>query len=119
MARHERGTPAIRLATASLTGPKDGHALKPAKADRNDRTTRTAARVQTSNQDSRAPERVTEIGRRAAAQAAKADRRAVAPRPGGARPRGKERRKVRAVHAGHRESRDRCESWAVASRAAR
>ena len=50
--------------------------------------------------------------------AAKADRRAVAPRRSGARHRGKDRRKAPAVHAGRRESRDRCELSAAASRAA-
>ena len=97
------------------TRPPAGEGRPPRSDDK------SVARAQTSNQDRRAQGRVTEIGRKpAAARAAKADRRAVAPHHrGGALPRGKDRRKAPAARAGRRESRDRCESSAAASRAAR
>ena len=86
--RREPGRPAIQRASASLTGLRAGRVPRLARVDRRDLRTRAVARAPTSNQDRRAQERVTEIGRRApgAARAAKADRRAVAPRQGGALP---------------------------------
>ena len=122
MARHERGTPEIRRASASLIGLRAGRVPRPARVDRRDLRTRAVASAQTSNQDRRAQERVMEIGRRALAEAraAKADRRAAAPHQrGDPGRRGKDRRRATAVRDGHRESRDRCESSAAASRAAR
>jgi hypothetical protein len=119
--RHERGAPAIPRANENLIGLRAGRVPQPARVGRRDLRTRAAARAQTSNQDRRAQERVTEIGSRAlaVARAAKADRRAVAPHhQGGALPRGKDRREEPAAYAGHRGSRDRCESSAAASRAA-
>jgi hypothetical protein len=116
----ERATAPIRRANASLTGLRAGHALKPAKADLNDRATRTAARAPTSSHF--AQEAVTGTGRGApaAARAEKASRRAAAPRRSGDLARqGKDRQKAASVRGGHRESRDRCGSLAAASRAAR
>ena len=119
--RHERGAPAIPRANENLIGLRAAHVPQPARVDRRDLRIRAVARAQTSNQDRRAQERVTEFGPRAqaAARAGKGNRLAVAPRQGGALPRGKDRRKAPAVHAGRRESRDRCELSAAASRAAR
>jgi hypothetical protein len=99
MARRERGTPAIRHANARLSGLRAGRALKPAKADRNDRTTRTAARAPTSSHPTQ--EAVTGTGRGATASA----RRLAAPRQSGglARPE-KDPRKAVAVRDGRRES---------------
>ena len=79
--RHRHGARAIRRANASLIRLRAKRVPLLARADRRDRTTRAVARAQTSNQDRRVQERVTEIGSRAlaAARAAKADRRAVAP----------------------------------------
>src|SRR5580704_17694875 len=62
MARHELGRPAIRHASANLTGLRTGRVLQPARADRRDRT--TVARAPTSSHP--AQEGLTEIGRRAA-----------------------------------------------------
>ena len=122
MARHERGTAPSRRANASLSGLRAGRALKPAKADRNDRTTRTAAPAPTSSQDRPAQAGVTEIGRRPAtvAPAEKADSRVADPHPSGDLARqGKDRRKAPAVRRGRRESGKPCGSSAAASRAAR
>src|SRR5580704_12997858 len=98
--RPERGMASSRRANANLTGLSAGRAPQPARADRRDLRTRAVARAQTSNQDRRAQERATEIGRTApaAALAAKAARRAAAPRQSGAlaRPE-KDRRKAAAV----------------------
>jgi hypothetical protein len=107
--RRRHGTPVDRRASASSTGLRARRVRRLARGDRRDRMT-GAARAQTSNQGRRARERVTEIGRKApaAARAAKTDLRAVGPHhPGAAIPRGKDRRKAPAVHAGRRESRDR------------
>jgi hypothetical protein len=105
MARRERGTPAIRHANARLSGLRAGRALKPAKADRNDRTTRTAARAPTSSHPAQEAATGTGRGAPAAAREAKADRRVAAPRQSGglARPE-KDRRKAAAVRDGRRES---------------
>jgi hypothetical protein len=107
--RRRRGAPAIRRGNASLIDLKAGRVPQPAGAGRNDRTTRAVARAPTSNQDRREQDRLREMGRRAlaAARAAKADRRAAAPRQGGALLRGKGRREAPADHAGRRGSRDR------------
>ena len=118
--RSPRGAAEIPRANASLTGRQVGAGHRLAKVERRDRTTR-AGRVQTSNQDRRAQERVTEIGRKAPPRPGR-QRRTTARSPSrraGALPRGKDRRKAPAVHAGHRGSRDRCKSSAAASRAAR
>src|SRR3984885_3929239 len=109
MPHGERATAPIRRANASLTGLRAGRALKPAKADLNDRGTRTAARAPTSSHP--AQEAVTETGRGApaAAREAKADRRAAAPRrSGGLAHRGRDRRKAAAARAGRHENRDPC-----------
>jgi hypothetical protein len=108
IARRERAAAPIRRANASLTGLKAGRAPRPAKADRNDRTTRTAARAPTSSPPGQTD--VTEIGRGApvAARAAKAGRRAAARlQSGDLAHRGRDRRKAAAARAGRRGSRDR------------
>jgi hypothetical protein len=119
MDHHERAASEIPDANAGLIDLRVERLLQPARVDRRDLRTRAGARAPISNQECRAQARVTEIGRRAAARAAKADLRAVAlRRRGGALPRGKDRRKAPVVHGARRGSRDQCESSAAASRAA-
>ena len=80
MVHHVRGAPAIRPASASLSGLRGGRVSQPERGGRLDRTERAAGHGPTSSQDRLAQERATEIGRRAAfaTRAAMADRRANA-----------------------------------------
>ena len=87
-ARHERGAPAIPRANENLIGLSAAHVPQPARVDRRDLRIRAVARAQTSNQDRRAQERVTEFGPRAqaAARAGKAGPPRGRPSPGGRPP---------------------------------